>query len=56
LPSTREVIPEADRAPFHFDIPSHETGVARHWGSYAEWEEFHKALGQELAKRIRREA
>jgi hypothetical protein len=54
LPSPREVIPEAERPDFLFDLPGRETHVGACLQSYDEWEKYHKALGQELAKRIRR--
>jgi len=58
LPSTREVIPETSRPRFDFRIPTHDQSViAGHTNmTYAEWEAYHKELGQELAKRIRKEA
>lgn len=55
MPSTREVIPEANRPGFNFRLPIDvNLGIATL--SYAEWEKYHYDLGQELAKRIRREA
>ena len=52
MPSTREVIPEAERPDFDFIMPDGSKRTA----AYAYWAEYHEALGQELAKRIRREA
>lgn len=52
MPSTREVIPEAERPDFEFTMPDGEKVTA----AYSYWEQYHEALGQELAKRIRREA
>lgn len=52
MPSKREVIPEAERPDFAFTMPDGEKVIA----AYAYWAEYHEALGQELAKRIRREA
>jgi len=53
LPSTREVIPEAERPDFVFTLPGSDD---EQLAPYVVWEQYHKALGQELAKRIRKEA
>lgn len=53
MPSTREVIPEAERPEFYFEFEGMIVGGIL---PYAEWEKLHKELGQELAKRIRKEA
>lgn len=53
MPSTREVIPEAERPDFVFSTPGNSDEQVM---PYVVWEQYHKALGQELAKRIRREA
>jgi len=52
LPSKREVIPEVERPDFEFIMPDGSKCTA----AYVYWAEYHEALGQELAKRIRREA
>lgn len=53
MPSTREVIPEDERPDFKFTMPGSGDEQAM---PYVVWEQYHGALGQELAKRIRREA
>jgi len=54
LPSKREVISDLNRADFSFVVPGMD-GLELKM-AYAKWEEFHAALGQELAKRMRLEA
>lgn len=54
MPSAREVIPEAERPDFFFPVPGNPDYDLKQ--THAEWEKYHYALGQELAKRIRREA
>ncbi len=51
MPSKREVIPDASRADFSFVVPGMD-GLELKM-PYAKWEEFHAALGNELAKRMR---
>ena len=53
MPSTREVIPDLNRADFSFVVPGMD-GLELKM-PYAKWEEFHAALGNELAKRRRLE-
>ena len=53
MPSTREVIPEDERPDFKFTMPGSGDEQAM---PYVVWEQYHEALGQELAKRIRRAA
>lgn len=58
LPSTRRVIPEDERRGFWFPHPEKKSSYGEAPGfykEYADWERYHEALGQELAKRIRRE-
>lgn len=53
MPSTREVIPDMERADFDFLVPGMDGLTLKM--PYAKWEEFHAALGLELAKRMRLE-
>lgn len=49
LPTNRVPIPEAERPSFVFTLPDGTRASA----AYAYWAEYHAALGQELAKRMR---
>lgn len=44
-------VPEADRKGFSFPLPGFKDSACK--ASWAEWAQYHKALGQELAKRMR---
>jgi hypothetical protein len=53
LPSKRDVIPDAMREDFAYMLPGLEGLVMTL--PYTKWAEFHAALGNELAKRMRLE-
>lgn len=56
MPSAPDKIPEVERPGFKFAPPVADGLIAGDElveKSYAEWEKYHAALGQELAKRIR---
>lgn len=51
LPTNMVPVPEKDRKGFKFSLPRY--GYQAITMTWAEWAEYHKALGQELAKRMR---
>lgn len=53
LPTNMVPVPEGDRKGFTFDLPGRETHVGACHQSWQKWADYHKALGQELAKRMR---